>query len=58
VPAFVAASFLGRGARFFLVASLIRAGGPAMERRLRTHVEILGWAFVVILVIAYLLLKE
>jgi hypothetical protein len=29
-----------------------------MERRLRTHVEILGWAFVVILVIAYLLLKE
>jgi len=58
LPAFVAASFLGRGARFFLVASLIRAGGPAMERRLRTHVEILGWAFVVILVIAYLLLKE
>jgi hypothetical protein len=29
-----------------------------MERRLRTHVELLGWVFVVLLVIAYLFLKE
>jgi len=58
LPAFVLASLVGRGARFFLVAYLIRWGGPAVERRLRTHVEVLGWAFVALLVIAYLLLRE
>jgi membrane protein YqaA with SNARE-associated domain len=58
LPAFVVASLVGRGARFFLVAYLVRWGGPAVERRLRTHVEILGWAFVALLVIAYLLLRE
>jgi membrane protein YqaA with SNARE-associated domain len=58
LPAFVAASVVGRGARFFLVAYLVRWGGPAVERRLRTHVEILGWAFVILLAIAYLLLRE
>jgi len=58
LPAFVLASLVGRGARFFLVAYLIRWGGPAVEQRLRTHVEILGWAFVALLVIAYLLLRE
>jgi membrane protein YqaA with SNARE-associated domain len=58
LPAFVAASVVGRGARFFLVAYLVRWGGPAVERRLRTHVEILGWTFVVLLAIAYLLLRE
>ncbi|KPK59141.1 MAG: YqaA family protein [Gammaproteobacteria bacterium] len=58
LPAFVLASLVGRGARFFLVAYLVRWGGPAVESRLRTHVEILGWAFVALLVIAYLLLRE
>jgi len=57
LPAFVAASTAGRGARFFLVAYLVRWGGPAVERRLKTHIEILGWAFVGALVIAYLLLR-
>lgn len=58
LPAFVTASFLGRGARFFLVAYLIRLGGPAMEQRLRRHVEVLGWVFVGLLVLAYFLLHE
>ncbi len=58
LPAFVLASLVGRGARFFLVAYLVRWGGPAVESRLRTHVEILGWAFVALLVIAYLLFRE
>jgi len=57
LPAFVVASAVGRGARFFLVAYLVRWGGPAVERRLKTHIEILGWAFVGLLVIAYLLLR-
>lgn len=57
LPAFVVASAVGRGARFFLVAYLVRWGGPAVERRLKTHIEILGWAFVGLLVIAYLILR-
>jgi membrane protein DedA with SNARE-associated domain len=58
LPAFIVASLVGRGARFFMVAYLVRWGGPPVERRLRTHVEIIGWAFVALLVIAYLLLRE
>lgn len=54
---FFLASFVGRGARFFLVAALMRWGGEAMENKLREYVEILGWAVVVLAVIAYLLLR-
>ena len=45
---FVIASAVGRGARFFLVAGLIRAGGARFEAGLRQHVERLGWAAVAI----------
>lgn len=57
LPVFALASVIGRGARFFLVAYLVRWGGPAVERRLKTHIEVLGWAFVGLLVVAYLLLR-
>lgn len=58
LPLFALASLIGRGARFFLVAHLIRWGGPPMEQRLRHHVEILGWIVVVLLVVAYLLARS
>lgn len=58
VPAFVFASVVGRGGRFFLVAYLIRWGGPSVEHHLRRHVEIIGWVVVALLVIAYLLLRN
>ena len=56
---FVLASALGRGARFFLVAGLIRAGGERFEAGLRQNVERLGWAAVVLLaaVIGWLTLR-
>lgn len=54
---FVVASMVGRGARFFLVAALMRWGGAAMEAKLRQYVEILGWAVVAIAVVAYLILR-
>jgi membrane protein YqaA with SNARE-associated domain len=54
---FVIASAIGRGARFFLVAALMRWGGAAMEQKLRQYVEILGWAVVLIAVAAYLILR-
>ncbi len=56
--AFVLASIVGRGARFFLVANLVRIGGPPMEARLKQHVEVLGWALVVVLVIVWLIFRH
>ena len=50
---FVAASLVGRGARFYLVAGLIRWGGEPMERALRRHVDTLGYLVVVLAVIVY-----
>jgi membrane protein YqaA with SNARE-associated domain len=57
LPGFVLASFLGRGARFFLVAGLMARGGPRMEEALRRWVDWLGWGGVVVLAAAWLLLR-
>lgn len=45
-PAFVLASLVGRGARFFLVAGLLVAGGDRMATMLPRYVERLGWGVV------------
>jgi membrane protein YqaA with SNARE-associated domain len=59
LPAFILASFVGRGARFFLVAGLIVAGGERMESLIRQYVERIGWAVVALAVAlgAYLMLR-
>ena len=49
---FVVASFIGRGARFFLVAGLLKYAGPHIEPMLLKYIEWLGWIFVLILLIA------
>lgn len=49
-PGFVIASLIGRGARFFLVAGLVVAGGERMETLLPKYVERLGWATVALAV--------
>ena len=54
---FVIASFIGRGARFFLVAGLMRWGGERFEKRLRANVERLGWLTVAAALVAYWLLR-
>jgi membrane protein YqaA with SNARE-associated domain len=53
VPFFLA-SFIGRGARFYLVAGLMAWGGEAMEDRLHRWVDWLGWLTVglVVLIVA------
>lgn len=43
---FTLASLVGRGARFFLVAGLMRWGGERMEAQLHRHIDRLGWATV------------
>ena len=52
LPVFILASFIGRGGRFFLVAGLLIWGGPPMERRLRQHIDTLGWITVALIAVA------
>lgn len=54
LPLFVLASFIGRGARFYLVAGLIRFGGAPMEQKLRQHVDLIGWVVVALCVVLVL----
>ncbi|MDA3807508.1 MAG: DedA family protein [Thiomicrorhabdus sp.] len=53
---FLIASFIGRGARFYLVAGLMKWGGAKMEASIRKWVDWLGWGFVLLLAI-YILSK-
>ena len=50
-PAFVLASLLGRGARFFLVAGLVVAGGAQLEAAIPRYVERIGWGVVVLAIL-------
>jgi membrane protein YqaA with SNARE-associated domain len=52
---FIFASFVGRGARFYLVALLMAWGGQAMEEKLKRWVDWLGWLTVllVVIIVAY-----
>lgn len=54
---FVIASLIGRSARFFLVAGLMRCGGPRMDTLLRRYVDIAGWAVILIGVLVYFLIR-
>lgn len=54
---FCAVSFVGRGARFFLVAGLLRVAGPAMKRFIDKYFDLLAVAFVVLLVGGFALIK-
>lgn len=51
LPGFFIASLVGRAARFFLVAGLVRLGGERFETSLSRHIERVGWAVVVVSVI-------
>ncbi len=48
---FVLASTIGRGARFFLVALLIRMGGERFEKLLRRNIDLIGWVLVALCVV-------
>ena len=54
LPLFIVGSLIGRGGRFFLVASLLAWGGPKMEAAVRSYIERIGWALVVTAVLLYL----
>lgn len=50
---FVMGSMISRGLRFFLVAWLLRTGGPNMAVKLRTYVDRIGWGMVILAIVAY-----
>lgn len=50
---FVMASLLGRGARFFMVAALMRWGGAKMEKQLHQSVDLIGWIVLAIVIALY-----
>ena len=59
LPGFFIASLIGRAARFFLVAGLVKAGGQRFEDGLVKNIERVGWALVAVsvLVIAWLMMR-
>ena len=60
LPGFFIGSLIGRAARFFLVAGLVRAGGQRFEDTLSKHVERIGWGTVVVTVavIAFFMMRD
>ncbi len=57
---FLIMSMIGRGARFFLVAGLIKLGGDRLEETLHKKVELIGWLTLLAIVVAvfvYMLLN-
>ncbi len=55
---FVAASLIGRGARFYLVAALMAWGGERMEGLLRRYIDALGWLTVLVALVVFVLVQE
>jgi membrane protein YqaA with SNARE-associated domain len=49
---FTLASIIGRGARFYLVAGLMKWGGERMETALQRYVDRIGWATVALAALA------
>ena len=50
---FLVASIIGRGARFFLVAGLVRWGGPVFEQKMLKYIDWIGWAIVVVIIVVF-----
>lgn len=55
---FALGSLIGRGARFYLVAGLMRWGGARMEAMLHRYVDRIGWAVVALVALALLVLNR
>src|SRR5690606_17452917 len=56
-PVFIAASAVGRSARFFLVAGLIYAFGPGIQGFIGRHFDRLVWLFFFLLVGGFLVIE-
>ncbi len=54
---FLLASLIGRSARFFLVAGLMKWGGDAIDKQLKATIDWLGWVVIFLAIIGYLVYK-
>ncbi len=54
---FLIASLIGRGARFYLVAFLMKKGGPGMEKNLEKYIDFLGWLVIILGIVIYFIYK-
>jgi hypothetical protein len=52
---FALASAIGRGARFYLVAGLMKWGGARLEAAPRRYVDRIGWATAALVGVALLI---
>ena len=50
---FILMSLISRGARFFLVAGLVRLGGDKLEETIHKQIEVLGWGTLALAVIGF-----
>ena len=59
-PAFLLASVIRRGARFFLVAAVVKYAGVRYEDSLLRNIERIGWGLVIltVIVIGYLMARS
>lgn len=55
---FLLASLVGRGARFFMVAGLMRWGGERLESILHSYIDRIGWLMVLAIIVGYFLLQD
>jgi membrane protein YqaA with SNARE-associated domain len=55
---FTLASLIGRGARFYLVAGLMRWGGARMEAWLHRYVDRIGWAVAALVALGLVLMQR
>lgn len=56
LPGFFVASLIGRGARFFLVAGVVKYAGVRFEETMVRHIERIGWGVLIaaVIIIAWL----
>jgi membrane protein YqaA with SNARE-associated domain len=54
---FIMASIIGRGMRFFLVATLMYYQGEKIEKKLTQHIEKLSWLIVSLFLLGYVVIK-
>lgn len=57
IPPFVIVSLVGRGARFFLVAGILRVFGPAVRTLIEKHFDAAALLFTMLLLGGFLVLK-
>lgn len=57
LPLFVAASFVGRGGRFFLVAFLMNQFGRRYKDQIEKYIDILGFVFIIVAVLGIIAVK-